>query len=106
MSRILVVAGFAVAFVAGFAVRGIVPGEPVAYAQAPRVLKEVLFEAVLFIGGQFPVKIKWYQFRDRIARHTKSPSTERIFCVARKRQFLAASSVVPNISPILRKRSP
>ena len=37
--RLLVVAGLAMAFVAGFALRGLVPGEPVAYAQAPRVFE-------------------------------------------------------------------
>ena len=37
--RILALAGLTVAFAAGFAVRGIVPGEPVAYAQAPRVFE-------------------------------------------------------------------
>jgi len=38
-TRILALASLAVAFAAGFAVRGIVPGEPVAYAQAPRVFE-------------------------------------------------------------------
>ena len=37
--RILAAAGLTAAFVAGFAVRGWVPGEPVAYAQAPRVFE-------------------------------------------------------------------
>ena len=67
---------------------------------------EVLLYAVFLVGGQLTVKVKRNQLRYRIASHTKSPNTERIFCVARKRQFLAASSVVPNISPIFRKRSP
>jgi hypothetical protein len=35
----LAIAGLAVAFAAGFAMRGIVPGEPVAYAQTPRVFE-------------------------------------------------------------------
>jgi hypothetical protein len=38
-SRILAAAALTVAFAAGFAVRGVVPGEPVAYAQAPRVFE-------------------------------------------------------------------
>jgi hypothetical protein len=67
---------------------------------------DVLFDAVFFVGVQFAVIVKRYQFRNRIARHTKSPKTARIFCVARKRQFLAASSVVPSISPMFRNRSP
>ena len=37
--RMLAIAGLAVAFAAGFAMRGIVPGEPVAYAQTPRVFE-------------------------------------------------------------------
>jgi hypothetical protein len=39
MKKILVAAGLMAAFAAGFAVRGVVPGEPVAYAQAPRVFE-------------------------------------------------------------------
>jgi hypothetical protein len=37
--RILAAAGLTVAFVAGFAVRGLVPAEPVAYAQSNRVFE-------------------------------------------------------------------
>src|SRR5215217_4825711 len=37
--RVLAAAGLTAAFAAGFAVRGAVPGEPVAYAQAPRVFE-------------------------------------------------------------------
>ena len=37
--RILVAVGLGVAFVAGFAVRGVVPGEPVAFAQGNRVFE-------------------------------------------------------------------
>ena len=61
---------------------------------------------IFFVGHQLAVKVKRNELRNRIARHTKSPNTERIFWVARKRQFLAASSVVPNISPIFRNRNP
>ena len=38
--------------------------------------------------------------------HINSPRADRIFCVARNKQFLAASSEVPSTSPILRKRIP
>src|SRR5260370_39283863 len=38
------------------------------------------------------------------ARHTKSPRLARIFWVARKMQFLSASSDVPTASPISRSR--
>ena len=37
--RILAAAGLTVAFAAGFAVRGLVPGEPVAHAQSNRVFE-------------------------------------------------------------------
>jgi hypothetical protein len=37
--KILITVGLAVAFAAGFGLRGLVPGEPVAYAQAPRVFE-------------------------------------------------------------------
>src|SRR5260370_15792025 len=58
----------------------------------------------------FKRKLAIQKQRQRIFRvlafHTKSPRAARIFCVARKRQFLAASSEVPNISPMVRKRRP
>jgi hypothetical protein len=38
-TKILVTLGLAAAFAAGFAIRGVVPGEPVAYAQANRVFE-------------------------------------------------------------------
>jgi hypothetical protein len=39
MKRVLIAVGLMLAFGAGFALRGLVPGEPVAYAQAPRVFE-------------------------------------------------------------------
>jgi hypothetical protein len=38
-NRVLVAVGLTVAFAAGFAVRGLVPGEPVAFAQGNRVFE-------------------------------------------------------------------
>ena len=69
-------------------------------------LKDVPFHAVFFLRRQLAVIIQRNQLLHRIATHTNSPSTDRIFCVARNRQFLAASSVVPSISPMLRSRKP
>ena len=66
----------------------------------------VLLDAVFLVRRQFAVIIERNEFRNRIAIHMKSPNTARIFWVARKRQFLAASSVVPSISPMFRKRRP
>ena len=66
----------------------------------------VRFDDVFFVRRQFAVIVKSDQVRDRIASHVNSPKTARIFWVARNRQFFAASSVVPRISPMLRRRSP
>src|SRR5262249_18795413 len=58
------------------------------------------------LEGKLAVKKQRHRLSCFIAFHTKSPRLERIFCVARKRQFLAASSEVPNISPMALKRMP
>jgi len=67
---------------------------------------KVLLDLIFLFGDQFAVEVEGNQLSDRITIHTKSPNTARIFCVARKRQFLAASSVVPSISPIFRNLKP
>ena len=67
---------------------------------------QVLVDGLLFFETQLPVEEKRERLDDRIAAHTKSPNAVRIFCVTRNRQFLAASSVVPSISPMFRRRSP
>src|ERR1017187_10054751 len=82
------------------------PPLPLHFARAGGAPVQVLLHALLFFGRQFAVEVKRNQLHSPIATHTKSPNTERIFCVARKRQFLAASSVVPRVSPMFRRRSP
>jgi hypothetical protein len=82
------------------------PPLPFHFARAGGAPVQVLLHAFLFLGWQFAVEVKRNQLPNPIAVHTKSPNTERIFCVARKRQFLAASSVVPRVSPMFRRRSP
>ena len=62
--------------------------------------------ADLYLYGELAGEEKIGHLFDRLTSHTKSPIADRIFCVARKRQFLAASSVVPSISPMFRKRNP
>ena len=79
---------------------------PLHFARAAGTRVQVLFQAVLLFRHQLAVKIEGNQPGNRIASHTQSPNTARIFWVARKRQFLAASSVVPSISPMFRNRNP
>jgi hypothetical protein len=56
---ILVVLGLAAAFAAGFAMRGVVPGEPVAYAQSNRV-----FELRTYTVGDGKLDALHKRFRD------------------------------------------
>ena len=93
--------------IAPFRVQRRVPGFfRVQCALAKRAAVQMLLQ-ILFRGEiQFSVKI-WRKISLRdVAVHTKSPSAARIFWVARNRQFLAASSVVPSISPMFRNRRP
>src|ERR1035438_7526071 len=74
-------------------------------------LVQMRFDALLFVKGELTVKIQREEIFHRRAivqftAHTKSPNAALIFCVARNRQFFAASSVVPKISPIRRSRNP
>src|SRR5262249_7577577 len=66
----------------------------------------VLFEIVFLPRRQLAIKIQSGQLFHSITVHTKSPNPARIFCVARNKQFLAASSVVSRISPMVRSRMP
>ena len=63
----------------------------------------MIFHVLFFVRRQFAVEIERHRSCGFVAVHTNSPSTARIFCVARNRQFLAASSLVPRISPMARK---
>ena len=67
---------------------------------------EVLLEGLLGLGGELSVDVESRFFYENVAAHSRSPSTVRIFLVARKRQLRAASSLVPVISPILINRMP
>src|SRR5579864_4506802 len=76
------------------------------FRAATVALVEMLFDAVLDFRRKLTVIIERNRFHYCIASHTKSPNTTRIFCVARNRQFLAASSLVPSTSPMARRRMP
>ena len=79
---------------------------PLHFAGAGGTSVQVLFQAVFLFRHQLAVEIEGNQLGNRIASHTQSPNSARIFRVARKRQFLAASSVVPSRSPMFRRRRP
>src|SRR5262249_672375 len=79
---------------------------PVEGAAAGGAAVHVLLEIVFLPRGQLPVKIESGQLFPRITVHAKSTNPARIFCVARNKQFLAASSVVSRISPMVRRRIP
>src|SRR5205807_7421182 len=66
----------------------------------------VLLDLLLLPGFELAVEIQIGQLVDGITSHIRSPNTARIFCVARNKQFLAASSVVPSTSPIVLSRMP
>ena len=63
-------------------------------------------QGVFILETQFAQAVQRQLNPDLIAAHRNSPNAERIFWVARNRQFFAASSVVPRISPIARSRKP
>ena len=67
---------------------------------------QMLVNRLLFLERQFSIEEKRKQALDPIATHTNSPSATLIFCVTRKRQFLAACSVVPSTSPMAFRRRP
>ncbi len=64
------------------------------------------FHLLFLIEGKFAVQEQRQILSRFLACHTKSPKAARIFCVARNRQFLAASSDVPITSPMVRSRMP
>src|SRR5205085_2964792 len=72
------------------------------FPRARAAAVRMLFDGVFLLRRQFAVVVQRNEGGNRLAVHVKSPNTERIFWVARNRQFFAASSVVPRISPILR----
>src|ERR1035441_3087571 len=65
---------------------------PLQLGGARGTLVQMLVYLVFLVRCDLTVEIERNQLRNRIAVHTKSPNTPRIFCVARKRQFFAASS--------------
>src|SRR5262245_10678251 len=73
---------------------------------ADQAVVDMLLYDFFFIEGQLPIQHQWELLGDGIAVHTKSPRAARIFCVARNKQFLAASSVVPRTPPIALRRIP
>src|SRR5581483_7188617 len=74
---------------------------------APIARIEMRFYPLLFVERKLAIKQQRKLLANRLAiLHRKSPKAARIFCVARNRQFFAASSVVPSTSPIRRRRSP
>ena len=79
---------------------------PVDGRLAARAPVQMLLDLFLLLRRQLAIQIKIGQLPDSFTFHTRSPNPARIFCVARNKQFLAASSVVSRISPIARSRIP
>ena len=67
---------------------------------------QMQFQPLFLIEPQLAVQIQRKHSCCFVAFHVKSPNAARIFCVARNRQFLAASSVVPSTSPMAFRRIP
>ena len=67
---------------------------------------EVRFQQLFLVHLQLAVEHQSKLLANVFAGHIHSPNAERIFCVALKRQFLAASSLVPSTSPMARRRMP
>jgi hypothetical protein len=64
------------------------------------------FDLLLHFGEDFAVAVESNPMGDFSAVHRNVSKLDLIFCVARKRQFFAASSLVPKMSPMARRRSP
>src|SRR5215469_11403743 len=74
---------------------------------AEGALIEMRFDLLFVIKRKFTIQEQRELSAQPITlRHTKSPKAARIFCVARNRQFFAASSDVPKTSPIFLSRKP
>src|SRR5947209_3454827 len=85
-------------------------GMPLFFARQSTLAESALGQMsleFLFPGEiQFAVEVERQILLNLLTSHAKSPNAMRIFCVARNKQFLAASSVTPSASPMARSRMP
>ena len=79
---------------------------PPQFGSAGAALRHMAFDALFHIGRHFAIAVERNLTDNFRTVHTNASRLALIFCVARNRQFLAASSVVPIISPMARSRNP
>jgi len=92
--------------IGGLVERGVQRAQAFQLLAALGAAGQVLLHLLFFVEAQLAVKQERQLGLDLVAGHTNSPSAARIFCVARNKQFFAASSLVPRTSPMARRRIP